>query len=251
VTAAELAAMHKRLWGSSAAQLAVVGDFDSAAIEERVRQGIAVWKSPTPYQRLPLPFHPTAGSDDTIDTPDKEMAFVAAGQALAVRDDDPDYAALHMWNYILGGSPSSRLFLRLRQQEGISYGVFAQLAAHPIDRSAFLFAAALAAPVNMGKAMAGITGEIESMLKTGVSEKELSEAKQSYLKAWEARIAGDDFVVGELNQGLFLGRTLKYWSDLNAKIEKLTAAQVNATARRFIDPSKLAKVKAGDLAKSK
>jgi hypothetical protein len=47
-----------------------------------------------------------------------------------------------------------------------------------------------------------------------VSEQELTEAKQSYLKSWEARIAGDDFVVGELNQGLFLGRTLKYWSDL-------------------------------------
>ena len=89
------------------------------------------------------------------------------------------------------------------------------------------------------------------MVKDGVSAKELAEAKQSYAKAWEVRIADDDFVVGELNQGLFLGRTLGYWSDLNAKIAKLTAAEVNAAARQFIDPANLVKVTAGDRSKKK
>ena len=167
------------------------------------------------------------------------------------RDDDPVYPALYLWNYMLGGSPSSRLFLRLRQKEGISYGAFSQLVAHPIDKSAFFFAGALAAPANMEQAMAGVLGEVEGMLKSGVSEKELAQAKQSHAKAWEARIAEDDFVVGELNQGLFLGRTLAYYDDLNSQIAKLTAADVNAAAKQFIDLAKLAKVKAGDLAKAK
>ncbi len=251
VSAADLAAMHKRLWGASAAQLAIVGDFDATAVKADIDKALATWKSPKPYQRVPLPFQAGKGSDDTIDTPDKEMAFVAAGQTLEARDDDPAYPALYLWNYMLGGSPSSRLFLRLRQKEGISYGAFSQLVAHPIDKSAFFFAGALAAPANMEQAMAGVLGEVEGVLKSGVSEKELAQAKQSHAKAWEARIAEDDFVVGELNQGLFLGRTLAYWSDLNAKIEKLTAADVNAAARRFIAPAKLAKVQAGDLAKAK
>jgi zinc protease len=198
-----------------------------------------------------LPFQAGKASDDTIDTPDKEMAFVAAGGTLEARDDDPAYPALYLWNYMLGGSPSSHLFLRLRQKEGISYGAFSQLAAHPIDKSAFFFAGALAAPANLDKAMASVLGEITSMLKDGITEKELAQAKQSHAKAWETRIADDDFVVGELNQGLFLGRTLAYYDDLNGKIEKLTVADVNATARKFIDPAKLAKVEAGDLAKAK
>jgi zinc protease len=58
-----------------------------------------------------------------------------------------------------------------------------------------------------------------------------------------------DFLVGELNQGLFLGRTFAYWAELNRKIEGLTAAEVNAAVKRFIDPSKLSKTVAGDLAK--
>jgi zinc protease len=251
LTVAELAAMHKRLWGGSSAQLSVVGDFDAEAVKAGIDKAIASWKSPKPYQRITLPYQASKPSDNTINTPDKEMAFVLAGQTLEARDDDPAYPALFLWNYMLGGSPGSRLFMRLRQKEGISYGVFSQLMAHPIDKSAFFFAGALAAPANMDKAMAGITSEVEGMVKTGVSDKELAEAKKSYLKSWEGRIAEDDFVVGELNQGLYLGRTLTYWSDLNAKIEKLTVANVNAAVKQFIDPAKLTKVKAGDLAKNK
>jgi zinc protease len=170
---------------------------------------------------------------------------------LEARDDDPAYPALYLFNYMLGGSPTSRLFLRLRQKEGISYGAFSQILAHPIDKSAFFFAGAIAAPANMDRAMSGVLAEIEAMVKTGVSDKELADAKKSYAKVWEGRIAEDDFVLGELNQGLFLGRTLAYWSDLNGKIEKLTAADVNAAVKKFIDPEKVVKVRAGDLAKKK
>jgi zinc protease len=251
VSNADLASMHKRLWGSSSAQLSIVGDFDPTAVKADVGKAIAAWKSPKPYQRIPLPFHASKGSDDTINTPDKEMAFVAAGQALEVRDDDPVYPALFLFNYMLGGSPNSHLFLRLRQKEGISYGAGSQFLAHPIDKSAFFFAGALAAPVSMDHALTSIFEEIESMVKSGVSENELVEAKKSHAKAWEARIAEDDFVVGELNQGLFLGRTLDYFSDLNNKIDKLTTADVNAAVKRFIDPAKLAKVRAGDLSKKR
>jgi len=251
VSAVDLAALHKRLWGASAAQLSVVGDFDAAAVKADIAKAIATWKSPKPYQRIPLPFHAGMPGEDTLNTPDKEMAFVAAGQALEARDDDPAYPALTLFNYMLGGSPTSRLFLRLRQKEGISYGAFSQILAHPIDKSAFFFAGAIAAPANMDQAMTGLLAEIAAMVKTGVNDKELADAKKSYAKVWEGRIAEDDFVLGELNQGLFLGRTLTYWQDLNAKIEKLTVADVNAAVKKFIDPDKLAKVRAGDLAKKK
>jgi len=229
----------------------VVGDFDPAEVKASISKTLATWKSPKPYQRITLPFRDNKPGEDTINTPDKEMAFVAAGQSLHMRDDDPLYPALYLWNYMLGGSPSSRLFLRLRQKEGISYGAFSQLLAHPIEKSSFLFAGAIAAPVNMDKAMTGLLAEVDNMVKGGVSEKELAEAKQSYAKMWEGRIAEDDFVVGELNQGLFLGRTMAYWSDLNGKIAKLTVAEVNAAARELIDPAKLSKVMAGDWAKRK
>jgi zinc protease len=241
VTAAELAAMHKRLWGTSAAQLAVVGDFDPAEVKADVSKALVGWKSAKPYGRITLPYKDNVAGEDKLDTPDKEMAFIAVGEALPVRDDDPAYPALYLFNYMLGGSPTSRLFLRLRQKDGISYGAFSQLMAHPID--------AIAAPANMDKAMSALLSELGDMVNKGVTDKELADAKQSYAKVWQGRVAEDDYVVTELGQGLFLGRTFAYWDDLNGKIEKLTVADVNAAAKRFIDPGKLSKVEAGDLAK--
>jgi zinc protease len=251
VTPAELASMHKRLWGASAAQVSVVGDFDPVATKADIEKSIAGWKSAKPYQRITLPFIASKPSDDVINTPDKEMAFVAAGQSIPLRDDDPAYPALYLFNYMAGGSPSSRIFMRLRQKEGISYGAFSQLLAHPIEKSGFFFAGALAAPAAMDKAMTSMLAELDAMVKSGVGDKEVAEAKKNYAKFWESRIADDEFVVAELNQGLFLDRTFAYWKDLNDKIGKLTPAQVDAAARQFIDPAKLSKVRAGDLSKQK
>jgi zinc protease len=156
-----------------------------------------------------------------------------------------------MLNYMLGGSPTSRLFDRLRQKEGLSYGAGSRIFAHPVDVSGHFLAWALCAPQNLDKSLAAMLEEIRRLLKDGVSEKELDEAKKSYAKNWDSRIADDDFVSAELAQGLFLERTFTYWRDLNDKIQRLTPAEISAAAQRFIKPDGLAIVRAGDLAKRK
>jgi zinc protease len=247
----ELARMHKALWGMSAAQLAVVGDFDPAEIKTQIEKDFGTWKSPKAYRRIALAYRANAPADETINTPDKEMAFVITGSTLAVRDDDAAYPALTMLNYMLGGSPTSRLFDRLRQKEGLSYGAGSRIFAHPIDVSGHFLAWAICAPQNLDKSLAAMREEIGRLVKNGVSDKELEEAKKSYAKNWESRIADDDFVSGELAQGLFLGRTFAYWRELNDKIQKLTPADINAAAQKFIKPDGLVTVRAGDLAKRK
>ena len=60
VQAPELARMHKALWGMSAAQLAVVGDFDPDAVRAQLAKDLGAWKSPSPYQRIGLAFRRTS-----------------------------------------------------------------------------------------------------------------------------------------------------------------------------------------------
>jgi predicted Zn-dependent peptidase len=48
-----------------------------------------------------------------------------------------------------------------------------------------------------------------------------------------------------------LERTFTFWRDLNDKIQKLTPADINAAAQKFIKPDGLVMVRAGDLAKRK
>jgi zinc protease len=174
------------------------------------------------------------------------MALVGVAHALEIRDDDPDYPALLMLNYILGGSADSRLFNRLRQKEGLSYGAFSGLSAFPIDKNGYFFAGAICAPENADKAMKSLMEELEKLIKEGAEAKEIAEAKKSYALNWDGQIAEDEFVAQELTQQLFLGRTFAYWKAVNGAIQKLTPADVTAAARKYIQLARLTKVKAGD-----
>jgi zinc protease len=246
VQASELVSLHKSLWGSGAAQLAIVGDFDEAQARGIIEKELGAWKAPRPYERIARPYKEGKAGVDVINTPDKEMAFLAVGHPLEVRNDDPDYPALVMVNQLLGGSASSRILNRLRQKEGISYGAFSDLQADAIDRRGVFMAGAMCTPKNADKAMAALMDELDKFIKDGITDKELAEAKASYAQSWANRVADDDFVAGELAYGLYVGRTFGYWKDLNAKIQKLTRAEVEAAARKYLQPAKLAKVRAGD-----
>jgi zinc protease len=246
VQATDLAGLHKSLWGSDAAQLAIVGDFEEAPTRSLIENELGSWKARRPFERIARPFKDGKTGEEKINTPDKQMAFLVVGQPLELRNDDPDYPALVMANQILGGSASSRILNRLRQKEGISYGAFSDVQADPLDKRGVFYAGAMCAPQNADKAMAALMDELEKLLKDGVTDKELADAKSGYSQSWANRIADDDFVAAELALGLFTNRSFAYWKDLNAKIQKVTRAEVEAAARKYLQPAKLARVRAGD-----
>ena len=70
-----------------------------------------------------------------------------------MRDDDPEYPALYLADYLMGGGAGfdSRLTARIRQKEGLSYGVGSELAVGSEDRAGAWSAYAIAAPQNMAK----------------------------------------------------------------------------------------------------
>jgi zinc protease len=249
VKLAEVSRLHRGLWGASATQLSIVGDFDPVATRTLLEQQLGKWKSPRPYERVTQSYKEGLADSATINTPDKQMALIAVGQPLEVRDDDPEYPALLLINHILGGSPSSRLFNRLRQKEGLSYGAFSQITAGPQDRLGLFFAGAICAPQNADKAMGAMLEEIDKLVRDDIGAEELATAKRSYAATWDARLAEDDFVADELTQGLYLDRTFQYWAKVNERIQSLSAADLLSAARKYLKPEKLARVRAGDLAK--
>ena len=100
-----------------------------------------------------------------IETPDKANAFYFAGGIMPLRDDDPDYPALIIGNYVLGaGALSSRLGDRIRQKEGLSYGVGSSLGASPLDKRATLTLYAIYNPANLDKLSVGIREELLKIL---------------------------------------------------------------------------------------
>src|SRR5207302_1911036 len=121
-----------------AATLVLVGDFEKPAsptetpVPELMKQ-LTGWKSDIVYERISRPAKmDLKGSKDVILTPDKKNALYVAAHNLALTDNDPDYAALEVANFLFGGGPlSSRLANRVRQKEGLAYGVASGLQADP------------------------------------------------------------------------------------------------------------------------
>jgi zinc protease len=250
-TREDVRSFYGGFYGASNAELALVGDFDPGATLPLLTELLGDWKSPSPFERVPRPYQSVAPVNDSLKTPDKANAFFIAGENLPIGDDDPDYPALVLGNYLLGGGfLNSRLAVRIRQKEGLSYGVGSQLSASPLDKAGSFTAYAIYAPQNAAKLEKAFREEVDRVLKDGYAESEVSEGKSGYLQSRQVSRAQDPALARTLAADLFLKRTL-YWDEaLEKKIAALTPEEIIAAMRRHLDPGKFTAVKAGDFDKS-
>ena len=240
---------HQDFYGANSATISVVGDFDEAQIKTIVSKQLGNWKSITPYKRMADNYVAVPSVNENIETPDKANAMFLAGMNLNLRDDDPDYPALILGNYILGGGfLNSRLATRIRQKEGISYGVGSQLYADAQDKNGGFMIYASYATENRDKLEVAYKEELEKMLKDGFTEQEIKDAKSGYLQSRKVSRSQDNALSGTLNSMLNIGRTMKFTEDFESKVESLTSDQINAALRKHIDISKLSVFKGGDFA---
>jgi zinc protease len=242
---------HQQFYGAEAAEIAIVGDFDESRVVDLVKELFADWKPKVPYQRVPVEFRDIAPAEKTLDTPDKENAVLIARHNVDMRDDDPDYAALYVANYILGGEAGfdSRLMGRIRQRDGLSYSVGSDLSVGPLDRAGSFSIFAIAAPGNVAKVEAAAKEEIARALKEGFTDAEVASAKSGTLQKRAQNRAQDGTLAAAWVGNLHLGRTFAFSKQFEEKIKALTTAQVVAALRKHIDPAKLTVVMAGDFSK--
>lgn len=251
VTMADIRAFYKTFVGGGHAQLAVVGDFDPAAVSTQVEKLFGTWKSRAKYTRLAdKPFGVPAAAK-TIDTKDKEMAVIVLGHDLAMKDTDPDYPAFLLVGHMLGGDTSSRIWMRVREKEGLSYGAGAWATADAFDESGSFGAYAIVAPQNLAKAKASILDEIAKMADGKTTPDELQRTKDSWIKAQDTQLSDDSTVTFMLRSQLYRGRTTTHTKELRAKLQAVTPADIERVAKRRLDPKRLVIVDAGDLAKAK
>jgi zinc protease len=246
-------AFHDRFYGAAPAEIAIVGDFDEDAAVAAIKQAFGDWKPQVPFTRVETAYKDIPAVDESIETPDKENSVFLARENVEMRDDDPDFPALYVADYLLGGGAGfdSRLTSRIRQKEGLSYGVGSDLSVGSIDRAGSWTVYAIAAPQNMAKVEAAFKDELARALKDGFTEREVQGAKSGILQQRVQNRAQDGTLAGAWAGNLYLGRTFEYSKDFERKLVALTPAQVNAALRKYIDPAKVTIVKAGDFAKKK
>jgi zinc protease len=248
ITLDDVKKFHAQFYGSSHGELVIAGEFDPTEIGKVAADLFGDWKSQAPFQRIPQSFQKTTTGNRKIETPDKQNSVFTAALPLLLEDDDPDYPALDLANYIFGASITGRVPDRIRNREGLSYGVGTALVvpAAGDGNAATLAALAISNPKNAPKVEASFRDELEKALAAGFSGEEVAAAKKALLDELRVTRTQDPQLIRGIANLERSGRTLAWEEQLEAKIATLTADQVNAAFRKHLDVQSLIIVKAGD-----
>jgi zinc protease len=167
---------------------------------------------------------------------------------LPMSDTDPDYPALVMANYMFGGTITARVPNRIRNKEGLSYGVGTNFSAPEPDGGdmARFGAYAISNPKNAPKVEASFRDELAQTLAGGFTQQELDAAKKAIREEREVSRSQDGTLLRLIAGREDAGRTLAWDEQMDAKLDALTLDQVNAAFRRHIDAAALSIAKAGD-----
>jgi zinc protease len=120
VTVDKLRDFHSRFYGARQGELRPSAIWIRRLCRSALQAAFGDWDRGAPYVRVPQPLERSSPSGMLLETPDKQNATLLVRSNLAVSDRDPDYPALMMANYLLGGGGNSRLWKRIREGEGLS-----------------------------------------------------------------------------------------------------------------------------------
>lgn len=244
----QLRQFHKRYYSLEKGEIAIVGDFDPEVVRALLEKEFAGLSSEIPYERLVDRTEAKQPINESIKVPDKANAIFLAARNLELNSDHPDSAGLRLANYILGGGfLNSRLATRIRQKDGLSYGVGSSVSFDRVDPVSRLSIYAIAAPENIEKVETAVKEELQRAVDSGFTQEELEAARKGYLESLKVGRGRDSSLSSMLINDLFHGDDFsrdKKWED---RIKALTLDDLNRIAKTYFDPKSLSIVKAGSL----
>ncbi|HEY3949743.1 pitrilysin family protein [Phenylobacterium sp.] len=241
---ADLAALHKTWFRPDNAVLVLTGDISAAQGFALAEETFGSWAKPA----SPLPPAPVIAPNGrpravVIDVPGAGQAAVNLAK-VGIPRNDPDYYPGIVANTLLGGGYSSRLNEEIRVKRGLSYGASSNLSA---NRTTGSFRAAAQTKNESAVQVADLIAEqMTSMTTTPASADELTARKSSLVGGYGRRLETSTGLANILGNLALYGVPLDEITRYTAKVDAVTAAQVQAVAKRVMDPAQASLIIAGD-----
>jgi zinc protease len=242
----DVKAFYEQWVGADHAQIGIIGDFDQEEASQLLSSLLGDWHAPQKVERVPEQFFDGNGSTQTLTLLGREGAVVLGGLTLPMNEDHPDALALQIAVKALGGSGMhSRLAARLRQKEGLSYGVYAQLRLSAFDPEGMVALSATFAPKNRAQVERALKEVLNDVRVNGLTQKEINLEVDAMGRELKQALGNDGHLLSVLLRGLETGKKVTYLSDRLVKAQKLTAEDVTNAYRKWILPEKILWVWAG------
>ncbi len=249
LNAADLRAFHKRFLGAADVTVSIVGDFDAAAMRAQLAPVFSNWKSSEPVARIPNPAIAPKAGELKFQTPDKQNAYFGMRSPVVLENGSAEHAALVVADQIFSASQNSRLWTRVREKDGLSYGVGSSLYVNQWEQSGLWSVGAIYAPQNLTKIRAAINDELLRALKDGFTAVELKDAIAAILRDRELDRAQDAAVASSWQSRLRRDKTFAESAQFEALLKAVTVESANSAFRKHVKPESLLYAVAGDFAK--
>ena len=244
LTREDLVAFYRQCYGAGSLQLVVVGDVSADRILDGLEKRLSSW-APGPkagFPALPVP-EPSPGRD-TIVMPDKASADVVMLEPSTLLRNDPAYLACTLANSALGQSSlTSRLGVRVRDIEGLTYGIHSSF--HATHVAGPFVVSVTVKPESRDAAVASTLDEIARFLLTGLTRKELKEEKRSRIGKFQVDLASKAGIAQALDAALYYGLGLDYLDRFPSLVESITKEQADEEFRKRVHPDRFTIVSAG------
>jgi len=238
ITREDLLAFHRDHYAAKRAVVSIIGDVSRAeaeAIAQRLTEALPAGKADAAVPPVARPARATL----KIDHPATQSHIHIGAPAIA--RSDPDYYALLLGNYVLGGGGFvSRLMQEVREKRGYAYSVYSYFAPRKLEGP---FEIGLQTKREQADAAIKVVEEVlGDFLGRGPTEKELAAAKKNLVDGLALRIDSNAKILGYLSTIGFYDLPLTYLDDFPAKINAVTVEQVKAAFARHVKPEQLVTV---------
>jgi predicted Zn-dependent peptidase len=178
-----------------------------------------------------------------VDRPNSVQTNFVVG-APGIERTNPDFDVLQMMNSVIGGGPTGRLFSHLREEKGYTYGAYSGLSAGKY-RGTWTASTDVRSEVTE-PALTDLMDEIRQMRDIKVPEKELQDKKRSQIASFALSLESPQQVLGYYMTQWSYKLPATYWGDFPKRVMAVTADQVQAAAKKYLDPSKVQIIAVGD-----
>jgi len=244
VTRQDLIEWHGKYVHPNNIILGISGDFDSAAMEARLRAAFESWAKGPAVPKNDVKYSPAKPGYYLVPKEDVNQSNIRM-VAMGVTRDNPDYYAISVFNEAFGGGFSSRLFNDIRTKRGLAYGVGGGIGAN--------FGHPGILQVSMGtksqstiESIQAVGEDIDNLSKQPITEDEIQRAKDAILNAFIFRLDSPDKILGERMTYEYYGYPPDWLDKYQTEIKKVAASDVARVAAKYLHKDQLAVLVVGN-----
>ena len=249
LTSKDLADFHSMNYRPNNAILAIVGDVTMKEIMPKLEKVFGDWqKGDVPAVTIPQAPAQSESRIYLIDRPGSVQTVLQLG-TLGIERTSPDYFSVLLADRVLGGGPSGRLFLNLREDKGYTYGAYSGFGGSKF-RGTWISSSEVRTDVTEG-AMKEFMYELNRLRNEPVGAEELENAKRAIIGSFALSLEQPNTLLQNIITQKLYNLPADYWDMYPQKVSAITTADVQNAAKKYLDMSHLQVVAVGDAAKAR